>query len=114
MDEDVFYPAIKNAIDSQWVDFYGLHFHVGSQLFDNTSHLKSLDIMLRLTEEIRKRFNYEIRELNIGGGFGITYTDEERKPYSYFLDPMMKKIDNHFREFGIERPSIVIEPLFNS
>ncbi|NMA48507.1 MAG: diaminopimelate decarboxylase [Tissierellia bacterium] len=108
--EDVFYPAIKDAIDSQWVDFYGLHFHVGSQLFDNTSHLKSLDIMLHLTEEIRKRFNYEIRELNIGGGFGITYTDEERKPYSYFLDPMMKKIDNHFREFGIERPSIVIEP----
>lgn len=110
LDEDVFYPAIKDAIDSQWVDFYGLHFHVGSQLFDNTSHLKSLDIMLHLTEEIRKRFNYEIRELNIGGGFGITYTDEERKPYSYFLDPMMKKIDNHFREFGIERPSIVIEP----
>ena len=110
LDEDVFYPAIKDAIDSEWVDFYGLHFHVGSQLFDNTSHLKSLDIMLHLTEEIRKRFNYEIRELNIGGGFGITYTDEERKPYSYFLDPMMKKIDNHFREFGIERPSIVIEP----
>lgn len=110
LDEDVFYPAIKDALDSEWVDFYGLHFHVGSQLFDKASHLEALDIMLHHTEEIRNRFKYRIKELNIGGGFGITYTDEERKPYSYFLDPMMEKIDNHFKELGIERPSIVIEP----
>lgn len=110
LDDDVFYPAIKDAIDSQWVDFYGLHFHVGSQLFDNSSHLEALDVMLNHTEEIRKRFDYEIKELNIGGGFGIKYTDEERKPYSYFLDPMMEKIENHFGTFKIKRPSVVIEP----
>lgn len=110
LDEDVFYPAIKDAIDSEWVNFYGLHFHVGSQLFDNVSHLQALDIMLKLTGEIRKRFDYNIKELNIGGGFGITYTDEERMPYSYFLDPMMEKIESHFKDLGIKRPSIVIEP----
>ncbi|MDY0236480.1 MAG: diaminopimelate decarboxylase [Gudongella sp.] len=110
LDEEVFYPAIKDAIDSQWVDFYGLHFHVGSQLFDNASHLEALDIMLYHTDEIRNRFQYEIKELNVGGGFGITYTEEERKSYAYFLDPIMEKIESHFKDLGIERPSIVIEP----
>lgn len=110
LDEDVFYPAIKDAIDSEWVDFYGLHFHVGSQLFDNASHLEAIDIMLKHVEEIKTRFQYEIKELNIGGGFGIKYTDEERKPYSYFLNPMMEKINSHFEALKIERPAIVIEP----
>jgi diaminopimelate decarboxylase len=110
LDENVFYSAIKEAIDSEWVDFYGLHFHVGSQLFDNSSHLEALDIMLHHTEEIRNRFDYKIKELNIGGGFGITYTDEDRKPYSYFLDPIMEKIESHFKDLGIDRPSVVIEP----
>ena|SRR5665648_554779 len=39
-----------------------------------------------------------------------TYTDEERRPYSYFLDPMMEKIETHYKNLGIDRPSIVIEP----
>ena len=110
LDEDVFYPAIKDALDSKWVDFYGLHFHVGSQLLDNASHLEALNVLLNLTEEIRKRFKFEVKELNIGGGFGINYTDEERKPYSYFLDPIMERIESHFKALNIERPSIVIEP----
>lgn len=110
LDDEVFYPAVKDAIDSQWVDFYGFHFHVGSQLFDNSSHLEALDVILYHTEEIRKRYDYEIKELNIGGGFGITYTDEERKPYSYFLDPMMEKIERHFKDSQMDRPTIAIEP----
>ncbi len=110
LDEDIFYPAIKEAIDSEWVNFYGLHFHVGSQLFDNASHLKAFETMLFYTDEIRARFGFELKELNIGGGFGITYTDEERKPFSYFLDPIMEIIEEHFKDLGIERPSIVIEP----
>lgn len=110
LDDDVFYPAIKDAIDSAWVNFYGLHFHVGSQLFDNSSHLEALDVMLEHTEEIRQRFAHEVKELNIGGGFGIKYTDEERRKSSYFLDPMMEKIEDNFKILGLKRPSVVIEP----
>ena len=45
LDEDVIMPQVKAAIDSEYVDFYGLHFHVGSQLLDNGSHLQALDIL---------------------------------------------------------------------
>lgn len=110
LDEEVFYPAIKDAIDSEWVDFYGLHFHVGSQLFDNNSHIQAFDIMLHYSDEIRNKFDFQVKELNIGGGFGITYTDEDRRPYSYFLEPLMEKIENHYKNLGLERPAIVIEP----
>ncbi len=110
LDEGVFYPAVEDAINSPWIHFYGLHFHVGSQLLDNTSHLGALDVLLEHVDEIRDRYGYEIEEINLGGGFGIRYTDEERKSFSYFIDPMMNMIEDHYKELNIKRPSVVIEP----
>lgn len=46
----------------------------------------------------------------MGGGFGITYTAEERRDYAYFLDPVMERIDAFARDLGVDRPAVVIEP----
>lgn len=108
---NIIYPAIEKAIKSEYVDFLGFHFHVGSQLHDNTSHLSALDITLNLIKEAMQRFEFNLKELNIGGGFGIRYTDSDnKKPYSYFLDPMMEKIQKFSNEMNIQRPEVVIEP----
>ena len=110
LDDEIIMPQIKAAIDSEYIDFYGLHFHVGSQLFDNDSHLQATDIILGLVDKIREEFGYEMKELNVGGGFGVTYVDEERMPYAYFTDAMMEKIEKYYAEKGITRPNVVIEP----
>lgn len=110
LDEDVIMPQVKAAIDSKYVDFYGLHFHVGSQLLDNGSHLQALDIMLDLVTKIRTAFGYEVKELNVGGGFGVTYVDEERPSYGYFMAPIMEKIEKYYSDLNLERPAVVIEP----
>ncbi len=110
LDEDVFFPQVEAAIKAEHINFLGLHFHVGSQLFDNAPFLQALDIILDKVAEIKKRFDYDIKELNLGGGFGATYIDEERKSYAYFLAPMMERIEAFFTELGVERPAVVIEP----
>lgn len=111
LDEEVIFPAIEQAINSSYVNFMGFHFHVGSQLHDNESHLKALDIALSLIKATIEKYNYVTPELNIGGGFGIRYTDaDDKKPYAYFLDPMMKKIEEFSKKENIQRPEIVIEP----
>ncbi len=110
LDDDVIYPQVKQAIDAAHINFMGFHFHVGSQLFDNGSHLQALDIMLNVVKTVKERFHYDVTELNLGGGFGAVYTTEDRKPYAYFLDPMMERIEAFFKEMGINRPNVVIEP----
>lgn len=110
LDDDVFLPQVEKAIKSELIDFYGIHFHVGSQIFDNESHIKATEIILDIADKIENTFGYDIKEINVGGGFGATYVDEERKPFSYFLDPMMEKIENHYREKACARPNVVIEP----
>jgi diaminopimelate decarboxylase len=107
---DVIMEQVKRAIDSEYIDFYGIHFHVGSQLFDNDSHLQAVEIFLKLAENIKNEFGYDLKEINLGGGFGVKYVDEERKPASYFIEPMMERIVNYYEAAGITRPNVVIEP----
>ncbi|WP_313339621.1 diaminopimelate decarboxylase [Sedimentibacter sp.] len=111
LDDEVIFPAIEKAINSTYINFMGFHFHVGSQLHNNESHLKALEIALKLIKDTIDKYNYTIPELNIGGGFGIRYTDDDdKKPYAYFLDPMMARIEEFSKEMDITRPEIVIEP----
>ncbi len=111
LDDDVIFPAVEQAVNSEHVNFMGFHFHVGSQLHNNESHLKALETALKLIKNTKDRYSYVTPELNIGGGFGIRYTDvDDKKPYSYFLDPMMERIEEFSRELKITRPEVVIEP----
>ena len=111
LDDEVIFPAVEQAINSPYINFLGFHFHVGSQLHNNESHLKALDTALKLIKDTKDKFNFVTPELNVGGGFGIKYTEgDNKKPYSYFLDPMMEKIEKFSEDLNITRPEIVIEP----
>jgi diaminopimelate decarboxylase len=111
LDENVIFPAIEQAIKSEYVNFLGFHFHVGSQLFDNLSHLAALETALKLVKDTKERYNHIVTELNVGGGFGIQYVKgEKRKPFSYFLNPIMKRIEEVSKQNEIPRPAVVIEP----
>lgn len=111
LNEEVLFPLIKRAIDAQEIDFYGIHFHIGSQLSDNHTHLAAAKVALNLVKQIKERFDYDVKELNYGGGFGVRYTKEDtRQPYAYFLDPLMEETIAFCTAHQLYRPTIVIEP----
>ena len=111
IDEAILFPQIKQAIETPEVNFLGFHFHVGSQLFDNQAHLAAVGIALDLVKLVKERFDYTIKELNFGGGFGVRYTDADQpKPFSYFTDPMMAQVLAFCEEEQFPQPAIVIEP----
>ena len=111
LDDEIIFPAVEQAVKSEYVKFMGFHYHVGSQLHDNASHLKALETSLKLIKDTKDKYGYVTPEINIGGGFGIKYTDaDNKKPYSYFLDPMMERIEKFSKDLNIERPEVVIEP----
>lgn len=107
----VLYPQIEKVLQAENLEFYGFHFHVGSQLSDNAAHLAATQVALNLMLEVKKRYNYQVKELNFGGGFGVCYTKENiRQPYRYFLDPMMELTAAFCLENDLVHPEIVIEP----
>ena len=111
LSEDGIYQALNEVFQEDSLELLGFHFHLGSQLFENDVYLKALDILFELIEDVKGRFGFVPKELNIGGGFGINYlASDERKPYDFFLAPVMDKIEGFFKAKQLERPAIVTEP----
>lgn len=103
-------PYIKHALESPYVKLHGFHFHLGSQLFDLKPYTQAVTVMLDLMKDTREKFGFTAGEMNIGGGFGVTYIDEKRPPFSFFLTPVMEQIENWCKKENYALPAVIIEP----
>lgn len=103
-------PQIEKALHSPFIDFHGFHFHLGSQLLEHQIYLDALDLLFSYIDTFLNP-DIRIKELNIGGGFGITYLPEDKPPhFERFFDPVLKKITAYFSQRGHELPCLVTEP----
>jgi diaminopimelate decarboxylase len=58
------------------IEVVGVHAHIGSQLTEVTPFVESLKKVIKLVETLKGQ-GINVRYLNIGGGLGITYSDEK-------------------------------------
>jgi diaminopimelate decarboxylase len=109
-------PAVRDAyvgraLAMEGIELLGFHFHVGSQLLENESHLMAIRVLLDFVEEVRQAYGFAARELNLGGGFGVPYTrTDPDRDLAYFTDAMMEEVESGCRERGLSLPRVVIEP----
>lgn len=103
--------AVSRVLKCQNIDFHGLHCHIGSQMLTDKVYSEASDIMTKLILDIKNELEVEIRELNIGGGFGIYYANED-EPLSInvFIDTIMESIIKRCNERGLCLPKVLIEP----
>lgn len=103
--------SIDQALDSSFIDLLGFHMHVGSQLHDNEVYMKSLDILFDFFDSLHEQRGFIVKELNIGGGFGIRYNEEdEPKPYAFFIEPIIEKVKTYYSKRDWDLPELVTEP----
>ncbi|MBI5777751.1 MAG: diaminopimelate decarboxylase [Nitrospirae bacterium] len=84
----------KLASSLKHIDVVGVHKHIGSQLTDITPFVDALKKILELVEQLKGQ-GINLRYINIGGGLGITYSDEkppEPKDLSAALSPLLRNI----------------------
>ena len=70
------------------VEVIGVHAHIGSQLTQVSPFVDSLKRVVGLIETLKSR-GIPIRYLNIGGGLGITYSDETPPLPTEYADAIM-------------------------
>lgn len=103
--------AVKEASKLENVELVGLHCHIGSQIFDIEPFEHAAQVMLTFIAQIKKETGLVIRELDLGGGFGIKYVPEnDPVPYDGYMERVSKVVKASCQELGIEQPFIVIEP----
>src|ERR1700749_3900149 len=103
--------AVRRVIACPGLDFAGLHSHIGSQIFDTAGFEVAAHRVLELAVRIRDEHGVEIEELDLGGGFGIAYTDEDEAPEVKLLAQSMRDIvDRQCQAAGLPRPRLTVEP----
>ena len=109
--EDIIKEAVLKAMNLEYIEPLGFHFHIGSQIHDNTGYILAVKKAVNLMKKLRDEIGFVAQELNTGGGFGIQYGEgKERKPISYFTDAIMETLIKECKKYQLERPKVIIEP----
>ena len=105
------FEAVKKAISLEHIELLGLHCHIGSQIFDIDPFVLAAEVMMNFIARIRDELGYEIKELDLGGGFGIKYTDADSPvPYDSYMEKVSEKVKAVCAEKNLNLPFILIEP----
>ena len=108
---DTVYDAIKRAMELEYIELNGLHCHIGSQIFDLEPFEDTTEIMLNLINDIKETLGYEIKELDLGGGFGIYYTEGDKpKEIEEYCSVIINKADEICRKLNMNVAILSIEP----
>lgn len=59
------------------LSFVGLHAHIGSQIFDLAPYRDAVAALTDFADELKSAIGFELQELDLGGGWGVPYTEEQ-------------------------------------
>lgn len=102
---------VKKAISCKNLILKGLHCHIGSQIFDIEPFASAADIMVRFISEINKECNFEINELNLGGGLGVRYTENDPHiNYTDCIKNIAEVVKMECEKHNVKMPKVRLEP----
>ena len=93
----------KLAATLPHVKITGMDCHIGSQLTELHPFLDATDRLIRLIEQL-KEDGITLKHLDLGGGLGVTYTDETPPHPSDYVAALLNKLK------GYENLEIILEP----
>ena len=92
----------KQAARLQNLEVAGIDCHIGSQLLDPAPFAEALEKLLQLIDQLRAN-GIELRHIDLGGGLGIRYKDEDEPTVKSYLQPLMQELKGR----GLK---VVLEP----
>ena len=102
------------ALTKKNVKLAGYHCHIGSQIFEKESFVIAVTKVMDFAAEMKEKLRFTMETLNLGGGFGIWYTDEDRKippeGYAEYLEALIGEVQRKAQEHGMQEPFLLIEP----
>ncbi|WP_167052062.1 diaminopimelate decarboxylase [Salinibacterium sp. ZJ77] len=89
--------------------FLGLHSHIGSQIFDSSGFAEAIRRLVEVHAALLE--DGPVPELNLGGGFGIAYTDADVvTPIETIAADFAATLQAETARLGVPVPAIAIEP----
>lgn len=93
------------------IKLHGLHAHIGSQIFETGIYPDEIEILAKEISRIDRKYGLKLNEINIGGGLGVKYTQEDVPPSTFEIGKLIiNKLHDVIEKYNIPEPVIFLEP----
>ncbi|MBP3633203.1 MAG: diaminopimelate decarboxylase [Oscillospiraceae bacterium] len=102
---------VRHTLSLPNLELKGFHCHVGSQVFGEDIYERASEIMLDFMALCRKEFGVELEQLDMGGGYGVRYMDDDDH---VDIPAAIGRVAAHMKacceKLGMALPKIFMEP----
>ena len=99
------------ALTLPHIRLLGFHCHVGSQVFAEDVFERATDVMLRFIAEMRDTLGFTASLLDLGGGSGVRYVDDDPTPdVAAKLREIARVFHRVCDELSLPEPAVALEP----
>ncbi len=103
--------AVLRALARPELRLVGLHSHIGSQIFDTSGFEVAAHRLLSLHAKIAREHGVVLPQLDLGGGFGITYTSQhDPMDVKNLAGSLAEIVASECRALGVDVPKVSVEP----
>lgn len=81
----------EQAANMQNIAIHGVDCHIGSQITELSPFIEALDLILGLVDALAAK-NIPISHIDVGGGIGITYSDETPPEFEVYTKAILAKL----------------------
>ena len=111
LEDGVALHAAKRILDEKNLNLKGIHCHIGSQIFNLEAYRVAAKRMLEFMAEVKNETGLLLKELNMGGGLGICYTEEDPcVTIENYIGKLCDSVKTYCEEFNLPLPTLLIEP----
>ncbi len=102
---------ICRALSMENIEVGGVHCHIGSQIHELEPFKEAARVLGGFIADIKDETGFEMKELNLGGGYGVMYTEEDDPiEFDKYIEAVSEVLRNTCEERGIALPYIMMEP----
>lgn len=106
MDSDDLKESLAIVEKAEYLTLAGFHSHIGSQIFETDGFFAAIDKLVAFMKQFDKKLS-----LNIGGGFGVKYTDEDHPiAVAEIAKMLIKHVEATLEKEQVEIAKLIIEP----
>jgi diaminopimelate decarboxylase len=93
------------------LELRGFHSHIGSQIFETEPFAIAAERLIELLAKYNKEFAQQLPELDLGGGYGIAYLENETEIHAAdVLSTLANQVKQVCAKYSLDVPKISIEP----
>lgn len=103
--------AVKRAVACRHLHLIGVHCHIGSQIFEIAPFTLAAEVMVNFIADVTEKYGAQIRELDLGGGFGVRYVASQKAAaYDEYMREVSQAVRLACERRHLPLPFVLIEP----